>query len=86
MAAIEVGDGVNDGPDASVLVVHIATEGFRDVGRYESPAQGKRAERCGEGHSKHSPGAGVALRGQSPCRCGIDEASPKLRGSPLFGA
>ncbi len=29
MAAIEVDDGVNDGPDPSVLVVHISTEDLR---------------------------------------------------------
>ena len=38
MAAIEVGDGVKDGPDASALVVLIATGGVRDVDRYETPA------------------------------------------------
>ncbi len=44
MAAKYVDDGANDGPAASVWVVHIATEGFRDVGRYE--VQRKRAERA----------------------------------------
>ena len=44
VAAIYVDDGANDGPAASVRVVHIATEGFRDVGRYE--VQRKRAERA----------------------------------------
>jgi hypothetical protein len=38
VAAINDDDGVNDGPDASALVVHIVTEGFRDVVRYEPPA------------------------------------------------
>jgi hypothetical protein len=36
MAAIEVGDGVNDGPDASALFVHITAEGLRDANRYET--------------------------------------------------
>ena len=51
MAATYVDDGVNDGPDASALVVHIATEDLRDVDRNETHAKGKRAERCEEGHS-----------------------------------
>jgi hypothetical protein len=38
VAAIDVDDGVNDGPDASMLVVYIATAGFRDADRYETPA------------------------------------------------
>jgi hypothetical protein len=36
MAAIYVDDGVNDGPDASILVVYITTQGFRDANRYET--------------------------------------------------
>jgi hypothetical protein len=69
MAATEVDDGVNDGPDPSVLVDHVATADLRDVDRFETHAKGKRAERCEEGHSKHSPGAGVE-------QLGIGEASP----------
>ena len=65
MAAIEVDDGVNDGPDASALFVHIATEDLRDVDRCKTHAKGKRADSCEEGHSKHSPGADAAVRGQS---------------------
>ncbi len=44
MAAIYGDDGVNDGSDESARVVHIATEGFRDVDRYN--VQLKRAERA----------------------------------------
>jgi hypothetical protein len=86
MAAIEVDDGVNDGPDASALVDHIATADLRDVDRCETHAKGKRAERCEEGHSKHAPGAGVALARPVPAQMWHCAASPKLRGSRLFGA
>ena len=36
MAAIYVDDCVNDGPDASILVVNITAEGLRDANRYET--------------------------------------------------
>ena len=36
MAAIFGDDGVSDGPDASMLVVYITTEGLRDANRYET--------------------------------------------------
>jgi hypothetical protein len=72
VAAIYVVDGVNDGPDASALVVHIVTEGFRDVVRYEPPALGKRSERCEEGHSTPSPGTDVAAVRRVPAlRCNV---------------
>ena len=73
MAAIEVDDGENDGPDASATVVYISTEDVRAVDRYGTPVR-KRAERC---HSKHHPGADVvAVRPVPPRRCGVGEASP----------
>jgi hypothetical protein len=56
MAAIEVDDGVNDGPDASERVGYIATQGFRDmtgtkVQRKVSALKGRPAQvwrRCGQ--------------------------------------
>jgi len=77
MAAIEVDDGVNDGPDPSVLVDHIATADLRDVDRFETHAKGKRAERCEEGNSKHTPGAGVALARPVPAQMWHCAASPR---------
>jgi hypothetical protein len=55
----------NDGPDASVTVVYVATEDFRAVDRFESPLR-KQAERCEEGQSKHRPGLQLWQRCGSP--------------------
>ena len=73
MAAIEVNDGVNDGPDASALFVHIATEDLRDVDRYESHAKGKRARKATR---STLPVQVWHWRGQSRHRCGIARPVP----------